>query len=75
MMVERRKTQHCNLRSPLCMTLGFMLGMVVGTVICTNKSLTTIGLSVVVATVVFHLTFVQQFDFKRLLSKVIRKGS
>jgi hypothetical protein len=75
MMVERRNSNKCDQRNPVCMTLGFMLGMVVGTIICANNSLRDIVVSVLLATVVFHVTFGKNFNIATLLSKVIRKGS
>lgn len=75
MVVERRKSGRCDQRNPICMTLGFMLGMVVGTIICANNSLRDIVVSVIMATAVFHVTFGKNFNITTLLSKVIRKGS
>jgi hypothetical protein len=73
MMVDRR--QSCNTKRPYCMTVGFMFGMIIGSCIShINASWLGAGLAVAVATVVFHFTYVRNFNIKQMVSKVIKKG-
>jgi alpha/beta superfamily hydrolase len=78
-MVERRKSDRrsivCQAHNPVCMTIGFMFGMIVGSLIHTEHSVLNVVLSVSLATTVFHFTFVRNVNFLDLFSKVIKKGS
>lgn len=79
MVAQRRKSDKhtigCQPHNPICMTIGFMFGTIVGSIIHTEHSLLSVILSVTAATAVFHLTFVRNVNFVGLLSKVIKKGS
>lgn len=73
MMDDRRRM--CNTKRPICMTAGFMFGMIIGSCIThINASWLGTGLAVTVATVVFHFTYVRNFNIKQVVSKVIKKG-
>jgi hypothetical protein len=78
-MVDRRRSDRrtvaCQPHNPICMTIGFMFGMIVGSLIHTEHSVLNVVLSVSLATTVFHFTFVRNINFTELLSKVIKKGS
>ena len=78
-MVERRKSDRrsvaCEAHNPVCMTIGFMFGMIVGALIHTEQSLWVAALSVILSTTVFHFTFVRNINFLELFLKVIKKGS
>ena len=78
-MVERRQSDRrgiaCTPQNPICMTIGFMFGMIVGSLIHTEQSLWVAALSVILYTTVFHFTFVRNINFLELFSKVIKKGS
>ena len=78
-MVERRKSDRryvaCQPHNPICMTIGFMFGMIVGSLIHTEHSVLSVLTSVTMATAVFHFTFVRNINFTELFSKVIKKGS
>jgi hypothetical protein len=71
MIVDRR--EHCNKR-PMCMTASFMFGMVLGAILYTNGSWIHTGLSILVASAVFHLTYVRDFSIRDIVGKVIKKG-
>jgi hypothetical protein len=73
MMVDRRSS--CNTKRPFCMTAGFMFGIIIGLLLNTNGSWLQGSLTVLVASSVFHLTYVRNFNFSQLVSKVIKKGS
>lgn len=74
-MVDRRRSISCVPQRPICMTIGFMFGMIVGSLLHTEYSLFSVGLSVMLGTVVFHYTFAKNFSILTLLKKVIKKGS
>jgi len=78
-MVERRKSDRrsvaCEAHNPVCMTIGFMFGMIVGSLIHTEQSILVSALSIGLATAVFHFTFVRNINFLELFLKVIKKGS
>ena len=78
-MVERRKSDRrsveCKAHNPICRTIGFMFGMIVGSLIHTEHSVLSVVTSVTMATTVFHFTFVRNVNFLDLFSKVIKKGS
>ena len=77
-MEDRRTSERrgsCTSHHPIYMTVGFMFGMIVGSLIHAEHSLIGIGVSVILATVVFHYTFVKNFSVTGLLQKVIKKGS
>lgn len=80
-MMDRRSTD-CNTYSPLCMTIGFMLGMTTGSLINSRHSLVMVCVTVVLATVTFHYTFVKNGSILKLfgtcihtLKRFIKKGS
>lgn len=77
-MEERRKndrrTLACQPQNPLCMTIGFMFGMIVGSLIHNENSLVSVVVSVGLATVVFHYTFVKNISFSQLIG-FFKKGS
>jgi hypothetical protein len=56
------------------MSMGFMFGVIVGSLIHTESSLANVAVSVVIATVVFHYTFVKNINFSKLLG-FFKKGS
>ena len=58
-----------------CTTLTFMLGVIIGALIHTENSMMNVVTSVALATTVFHFTLVKNFSFRRVLVKVIKKGS
>lgn len=62
------------LRNPICMTLGFMFGMIVGLLIHTERSLWELFMSVTFAALVFHVTFTTSLR-KHKVARVIKKGS
>jgi alpha/beta superfamily hydrolase len=78
-MVDRRsgdrRSIECQAHNPICMTIGFMFGMIVGALIHTEHSTLSVVTSVTMATAVFHFTFVRNINFTKLFSKVIKKGS
>ena len=78
-MVERRRSDRrnviCEPRNPICMTIGFMFGIIVGSLIHTEHSMLSVVTSVLMATTVFHFTFARNINFTELFSKVIKKGS
>ena len=73
MMDERRA--NCDTNNPVCTTFGFMFGMMLGWLLQGNGSLLNIVLSILVATLVFHWSYVRNFNIKQVMSKVIKKGS
>lgn len=78
-MVERRKSDRrsiiCSPQNPVCMTIGFMFGMIVGALIHTDHSPLSVATSVTMATAVFHFTFVRNINFTGVFAKVTKKGS
>ncbi len=75
-MVDRRTVERrCASHQSIYMTIGFMCGMIVGSLIHAEHSLFGIGISVLLGTVVFHYTFVKNITITGLLQKVIKKGS
>ena len=78
-MVERRQSDRrgivCTPQNPVCMTIGFMFGMIIGSLIHADHSIVSMISSVTLATVVFHFTFVRNVNFLGLFQKVIKKGS
>ena len=78
-MVDRRRSDRrnviCEPRNPICMTIGFMFGIIVGSLIHTEHSMLSVVTSVIMATAVFHFTFAKNINFTELFSKVIKKGS
>jgi hypothetical protein len=77
-MEDRRKTDRrgtaCQPQNPICMTIGFMFGMIVGSLIHAEHSILSIVTSILLGTVVFHYTFVRNINLSGLL-KVIKRGS
>jgi hypothetical protein len=73
MMDERRA--NCDTKNPICTTIGFMFGMILGSLLQVNGSLLHIVLSILVATLVFHWSYVRNFNIKQVISTVIKKGS
>ena len=78
-MVDRRRSDRrnviCEPRNPICMTIGFMFGIIVGSLIHTEHSMLSVITSVIMATAVFHFTFARSINFTEVFSKVIKKGS
>jgi hypothetical protein len=78
-MVDRRQSDRrsiaCAPQNPVCMTIGFMFGMIVGSLIHADHSIITMITSVTLSTAVFHFTFVRNINFLGLFQKVIKKGS
>ena len=78
-MVERRQSDRrgitCTPQNPICMTIGFMFGMIIGSLIHADHSVVSIITSVTLSTAVFHFTFVRNINFLGLFQKVIKKGS
>ena len=78
-MVERRQSDRrsivCAPQNPICMTIGFMFGMIIGSLIHADHSVMSMITSVTLSTAVFHFTFVRNINFLGLLQKVIKKGS
>ena len=78
-MEDRRKTDRrvtaCQPQNPVCMTIGFMFGMIVGSLIHAEHSMWSMVSSIALATAVVHFTFVRNINFNELLLKVIKKGS
>jgi len=73
--MDRRTNRQCSTYRPACISAAFMFGILLGSVISNKHSIPEILLSTVLATVVFHFTFAKNFNFKRLVNKVIKKGS
>lgn len=77
-MKDRRKSDRriiaCQPQNPVCMTIGFMFGVIVGSLIHNENSALSVGISVVIATVVFHYTFVKNLSFSQLVG-FFKKGS
>jgi hypothetical protein len=73
MIDDRRK--KCNTRHPICMTAGFMFGMILGALLHTTGSRLNIVLSVLLATVVFHLTYARNFNISHMIGQFFKKGS
>jgi ABC-type uncharacterized transport system permease subunit len=61
-------------RSPICMTAGFVFGMIVGVLIHTERSLITTLTSVLIAALVFHITFKTHTPSRTVLP-FVKKGS
>jgi hypothetical protein len=78
-MVDRRHNDRrsvaCTPQHPICMTIGFMFGMIIGSLIHADHSIVTTLTSVGLATGVFHFTFVRNINLIGLFKKVIKKGS
>ena len=78
-MVDRRNSDRrrvvCTPQHPVCMTIGFMFGMIIGSLIHADHSIVTTLMSVGLATGVFHFTFARNINFTGLFQKVIKKGS
>jgi len=78
-MVDRRHSDRrsvaCAPQNPVCMTIGFMFGMIIGSLIHADHSIVSMISSVTLATAVFHFTFVRNINFLGLFQKVIKKGS
>lgn len=73
MMVDRRLS--CNTKNPICMTTGFMFGMIIGSLLHTSGSWLQVGVSVLAATVVFHFSYVRNFSMMGSIKQVFKKGS
>ena len=79
-MVDRRsgdrRSIECQAHNPICMTIGFMFGMIVGALIHTEHSTLSVVTSVTMATAVFHLHLygisILQSYFQRSLKKVLK---
>lgn len=69
-MMESGK--QCVPSSPICTTVGFGLGLLLGAFLLNNHSVLGILTSVVIATVGFHYTFAT--ELKKVITKVIKKG-
>ncbi len=78
-MVERRQGDRrgivCTPQNPVCMTIGFMFGMIIGSLIHADHSVMSMITSVTLSTAVFHFSFVRNINFLGLFQKVIKKGS
>ena len=73
--MDRRASRECMTYRPTCISAAFMFGILLGSVISVKHSIPEILLSTVLATAVFHFTFAKNFNFKKFINKVIKKGS
>lgn len=72
---QRDQPSACQyLRNPICMTLGFMFGMIIGLLIHTERSSLELFMSVTFAVLAFHVTFTTS-PRKLKVVRVIKKGS
>lgn len=73
-MDRRTCTTHMAYR-PVCISVAFMLGMLLAGLICHTHSTSQLFLTTVPATVMFHFAMVRNFNFKQLVNKFTMKGS
>jgi hypothetical protein len=74
MGTEHHSTTRDYTQNPICMTMGFVFGMMVGVMGYTEQSLLVTSTSILTAAMVFHFTFNTHL-FKYKVSRVVKKGS